>query len=107
MSTELAKVNPDFVGFYAHRVNPSTAGQFTGLTDKNGVKIFEGDILHESFLQTNLVGDIRLIDGCFDFIFKRDGREIREYLKCLTCNHCIEMIGNIHDNPELLEGNTI
>jgi uncharacterized phage protein (TIGR01671 family) len=99
------KQTPPHIGCFwkPNMVIPETVGQFTGLTDKNGKKIFEGDVVRETFLATDVIGDIRYIDGCFDFVFKRDGREVRDYLKCLTCNHCVEIIGNIHDNPELLE----
>ena len=69
------------------RVNPETVGQFTGLTDKNGKKIFEGDILSSDWGYKDEVE--------FDSIMYAK-------LECLFDEDC-EIIGNIHDNPELLE----
>ena len=70
-------------------VDPYTVGQYTGLTDKNGKKIFEGDILSSSWGYKGIVG--------FDQITYAK-------LECLFNEDC-EIIGNIHDNPELLEAN--
>ena len=85
-------------------VIPQTVGQYTSLNDKNGVKIFEGDIVEvlnpDPFINTT--GVVVYNDGCFDVEFYR--RDIvRDYLKCLVCNWACRVIGNIHDNPELLE----
>ena len=89
-------------------VIPETVGQFTGLTDKNGTKIFEGDVVKRCFTLT-----------------RGPNKESREtqvgvvwydnvtcgYLIRGACNlrrqwpgDTIEVIGNIHDNPELMEG---
>ena len=72
-----------------HQVNPETVGQFTGLTDKNGKKIFEGDCINHPY---NVV---EFIDGSFCVAGDRP--------LWVMAKHG-EVIGNIHDNPELLEG---
>ena len=79
-------------------VHPETIGQYTGLKDKNGTKIFEGDIGRRR-------DDIFLIDwseekAAFVMIFHDYICEIL-YLEELWDD--AEVIGNIHDNPELLE----
>ena len=85
-------------------VETSTVGQYTGLTDKNGKKIFEGDIVkHESgatVLFHKVVFERR--NGCAYF-----GAVMGEYETWGFCNSfpptLVEIVGNIHDNPELLE----
>lgn len=81
-------------------VEPETVGQFTGLTDKNGVKIFEGDIVTGYFNHEKIVGYI-FYGGNAQFFIQRDGI----YGIGLDNSDCwLEVIGNIHDNPELIEG---
>ena len=83
-------------------VDPSTVGQYTGLTDKNGKKIFEGDIVKHYFSKRfdPIVGRVAF-DGhdCRLKLYScTDGTESGFYRGCIY-----EVIGNIHDNPELLE----
>ena len=81
-------------------VLPETVGQYTGLTDKNGVKIFEGDIVTGYFNHEKIVGYI-FYGGNAQFFIQRDGI----YGIGLDNSDCwLEVIGNIHDNPELLGG---
>lgn len=76
-------------------VYTDTVGQFTGMTDKNGEKIFEGDILRSANIFV-----VNFENGAFVLLFGEDGSEY-------THDHFLdemEIIGNIHDNPELLGG---
>ena len=108
-------------------VDPATVGQFTGLTDKNGKKIFEGDIVRYTFDSPDdptatedglkvRTGRIFWSDWRASFavtagrnlsaalnndvaVYVR-GRQVYEYVRGANT---VEVIGNIHDNPELLE----
>lgn len=84
-------------GYIMHEVIPETVGQYTGLTDKNGKKIFEGDICkHRSNYSGNtVISVVTYTDGHFlALVCENSGFELSEKL---------EVIGNIHDNPELME----
>lgn len=77
----------------SYDVDPETVGQFTGLTDKNGKKIFEGDLV-KIVVQVPEVVEYK-DGGFFPFVIK--GWE------CEFDADQYEVVGNIHDNPELLE----
>ena len=86
-------------------VYAETVGQYTGLTDKNGTKIFEGDIVHcVSKLDS---ADMVIIFECgqFRMILAEKYHEYQTNVGYYDIN-CFakEVIGNIHDNPELLGG---
>lgn len=95
--------------FQVDEVVPETVGQYTGLTDKNGKKIFEGDIVTAegtaigSPFFDDMVGKI-VYEECAFFIEPKNPEE-SIYLFADECAD-IEVIGNIHDNPELLKGVT-
>lgn len=83
-------------------VDPETVGQFTGLTDKNGTKIFEGDIVRYNDTMHKVI--FCTINGCAFFgITMPDRGEIWNF-DGITCANRMEVIGNIYDNPELLGG---
>ena len=80
-------------------VIPDTAGQYTGLIDKNGTKIFEGDIVHMRTSGLSGHGEIVYKDGSFGI---EDKKRNRFYYMYHDAIYRVE--GNIHDNPELMEG---
>ena len=83
-------------------VIPETVGQFTGLTDKNGVKIFEGDIVKANFpyAKTGFVEFDK--KRCSFYVKPTDGFAAYDKGYKMNANK-LEIIGNIIENPELLK----
>lgn len=85
-----------------HIVFSDTVGQYTGMKDKNGKKIFEGDIMSlvTEFGDT-IIREIQFIDGTFCVIGER---EDDLYGLSWAIEKCDGIVGdNIHDNPDLLK----
>lgn len=85
--------------FSKHSVYSDTLGQYTGVTDKNGTKIFEGDIVRYGDTIHEVVFEQRNGTAYFGLVYSES--------ETLPFGHYqdlrqIEVIGNIYDNPELL-----
>lgn len=84
-------------------VDPATVGQYTGVNDINNVQIFEGDIVKGLFYHEEpVLAVVKFKDGAFGLAWNRSGAETFSAFTSL-CNVKYEVLGNIHDNPELLE----
>ena len=99
VSCQRAYIIPEYASsLYVNEVDPSTVGQYTGLKDKNGKKVFEGDIIRKTNKGRHPEIFIANIRTCF---------YTNEEVYYSPCDHFTEsceyeIIGNIHDNKSLL-----
>lgn len=79
-------------------VDKETVGQLTGVKDKKEIEVYEGDILTDEF---SSIGVLEWQNGCFVVNF--GDVEILQMSDCFDDSYQMCVIGNIHDNPELLK----
>lgn len=84
------------------KVLPETVGQFTGLTDKNGRKVFEGDIVERGDRIWIIEYDVKYAQFVMKTFTERGVFWTRSF--DLIPSEWCEVIGNIYDNPELMKG---
>ncbi|OFG40357.1 hypothetical protein KQX72_06045 [Listeria monocytogenes] len=84
-----------------HAIDEKTIGQYTGLKDKNGNKIFEGDIVNCKFFD-RMVGDIAGVINFIDCVWAVSDFKNKRLYQLIDVDN-IEIIGNMHENPDLLE----
>ena len=87
-----------------YHCDPTTVGQYTGLTDKNGKRIFEGDICRNT--RTGEIVSVKWHGTMAGYVWNKRRADgfLFDFGELFRACDKYEVIGNIHDNPELLKG---
>lgn len=91
---------------YGIDVIPETVGQYTGLTDKNGTKIFEGDIVKYYGICKLIIGVVKICEEDFSGLYGVCGAFTDgSGTTLLRSKIDYQVVGNIYDNPEQIQRN--
>ena len=86
-----------YIARTCYEIDPETVGQFTGLTDKNGKRVFENDIV-------KVDDDDEAYKIIYAYVAYRICDRHNRYSYTIHNDHNLTVIGNVYDNPELLKG---
>ena len=84
-------------------VDPDTVGQYIGLEDRKGNKVFEHDTVEYRNNAEHGIGEIEWINGGFVFMWLNVENDIWTDARHFGCKSELKIIGTVHDNPELLD----
>lgn len=103
----IGKVGHSLNTYTYTEVNPETVCQFTGLHDKNRKEIYEGDIVSIDFgIDDPDISQVKFTDGGFVVEADFGDYDMTTIGWAINMADGVEVIGNIHENPELMEGGT-
>lgn len=101
-SADMSYITVDLIENEVYQVDGNTLGECTGLRDKNGELIFEGDILKRLNTKQTIIYTVNWCEECAMFVMPCITHEQLESDFTVFAGDDFEIIGNIHDNPDLL-----